>query len=451
MSDFPIKSHRMKQMLGGSMLRSDSDPLGTLLQRRHLLIGASALGAASPLIPGRGAAAAPAASAMRCADFLDTLAVNTHISYTDGQYADVDLVLRALRYVRLRHVRDSPPHPEIDATWRGHYDRVARAGLHFNFGVDAQKPPAHMIEVCRNFARRHPNVEFTIEGPNEVNNWPVTFEGRRGDEAAVAYQAALYRMVKDTPELRGRTVISATGMLLASDGDWANYHSYPWNGEQPYATFEREQKKQTEAMSGRPVVLTETGYYTLPGDTKAWGGVDEATQAKLILNLYLDALRLGSVRTYVYQLLDAYPDPEGGNSEHHFGLFRLDGSPKPSATAIRNLTGLMQDPAPDARTFAPRDLAHGIEGMPLDGASLLLAHSSGEHRLILWNQARIWDKDGRRAVTPDPVRVRVRLTGGARRVELHDPLRGEAPFRIADGADRVEVELTGSPVILRIR
>jgi len=420
------------------------------LPRRHLLAGAATF-AAAPMFLGGDAAAAPPPGVMRCADFLDTLAVNTHISYTDGQYGDVEGVLRALRYVRLRHVRDSPPHPEIDATWRGHYDRAARAGLHFNFGVDAQKPPAHMIEVCRNFVRRHPNVEFTIEGPNEVNNWPVTFEGRKGDEAAVAYQAALYRLVKETPELRGHTVISATGMLLASDGDWANYHSYPWNGEQPFVTLEREQKKQTEAMSGRPVVLTETGYYTLPNDTKAWGGVDEATQAKLILNLYMDALRLGALRTYVYQLLDAYPDPEGKDPEHHFGLFRLDGSPKPSATAIRNLVGAVDDPAPNARRFAPTPLAHAIEGMPADGASLLLAHASGEHRLILWNGSQVWNKEARRAVTPEPVRVRVRLTERPRRVELHDPLRGETPFRIAERADQVDVALAGSPVILRIR
>ena len=33
---------------------------------------------------------------MRCADFLATVGVNTHLSYADSQYNDLPLVLRAL-------------------------------------------------------------------------------------------------------------------------------------------------------------------------------------------------------------------------------------------------------------------------------------------------------------------------------------------------------------------
>jgi hypothetical protein len=419
--------------------------------RRSVLLGAMA---ATGLLMARGAQAAGSPAAppvpMRAADFLDTLGVNTHISYTDGQYDNVPVVLDSLRYLGLRHVRDSPPHPKIDATWRGHYDVAAKAGLHFSFGVDRDVAPADMVAIYRDFTRKYPQVDFTIEGPNEVNNWPVTFGGMTGDDAAVAYQAELYRLVKGTPELRDRTILSATGMLRASSGDWANYHSYPWHGEQPFRTLQREQLKQTAAMSGRPVALTETGYYTLPADTKAWGGVDEATQAKLVLTTYLDAVRLGVVRTYIYQLLDAYPDPEGSLSEHHFGFFRLDNSPKPAATAVRNLVRMLRDGGAAARRFPALPLAHALGRMPEEGASLLLANSDGGHSLVLWDERPVWDGQGHRPLSPEPWRVELQFPGRPARIEVLDPLAGEQPVQVVERQDRVAVELRGAPLIVRL-
>ncbi len=100
---------------------------------------------------------------------------------------------------------------------------------------------------------------------------------------------------------------------------------------------------QRAVMPGGGIVLTEAGYYSLPGGG-SWGGVDLTTQAKpRLLNLLFDAAKLGVSRTYLYQLLDAYPDPSNTDMEKHFGLFDINNKPKPVAAAIHNLTTILAD------------------------------------------------------------------------------------------------------------
>ena len=53
---------------------------------------------------------------------------------------------------------------------------------------------------------------------------------------------------------------------------------------------------------GKPMVITETGYVT--GVANTYSEIDQAGQAKLLLDTLCDAFMLGVARTYLYELFD---------------------------------------------------------------------------------------------------------------------------------------------------
>ena len=75
-----------------------------------------------------------------------------------------------------------------------------------------------------------------------------------------------------------------------------------------------------------------------------YSGVDQTVQAKYTLDTLMDAYKDGVSATYLYELLDDYPDPGNTNAQYHFGLFNSDGTPKLAASAIHNLTAISERP-----------------------------------------------------------------------------------------------------------
>ncbi len=388
----------------------------------------------------------PAAARAVAADqFADGIGVNIHAMYLDGGYRDLDQVIRCLRYLGVVHVRDAVPGdgPRNQAR----YDKLAQAGIRFDFFV--QKDIAGAVSRMHAFETRHPGAIAAIEGPNEVNNWPVTYDGRGGKAGALAFQAALYKAVRADPVLRGIPILNFTGYPdAAGPADFTNIHPYPHRGQQPYATLMKDATRRWKAMPGKPIMLTEAGYYTLPGKV-GWGGVDDATQARLTVNLLLDAAYIGAKRTYLYQLLDAYPDPDGTKQESHFGLFDLHYRPKPAATAIRNLIALMArfHGAPASASLAAVDFG------PLPGGVRSLTIQAGTAQLIaLWNESELWDNDAARARMTDgalPVIAKVEHAGTT--VVLHRPLQSLPPQPLAVRDGTVTVDVGADAVVLEIK
>jgi hypothetical protein len=388
----------------------------------------------------------PAAARTVTADqFADSIGVNIHAMYLDGGYRDLDQVIRCLRYLGVVHVRDAVP--ADGPRNRARYDKLAQAGIRFDFFV--QKDIAGAVSRMHAFETRHPGAIAMIEGPNEVNNWPVTYGGRGGTAGALAFQAALYKAVRADPVLRGIPILNFTGLPdAAGPADFTNIHPYPHRGRQPYATLTKDATRRWKAMPGKPIVLTEAGYYTLPGKV-GWGGVDDATQARLIVNLLLDAAYIGAKRTYLYQLLDAYPDPDDTKQESHFGLFDLHYRPKPAATAIRNLTELMASFHGTSTSASPAM----VDFATLPGTVRSLTIQAGTTQLVaLWNESELWDNDAARARMTDgglPVIAKVEHPGTT--VVLHRPLQGlpPQPLAVRDGA--VTVDVGADAVILEVQ
>lgn len=395
--------------------------------------------------------------ATRLASFANSIGVNTHVIYYDGGYADLDAVLEHLSYLGVTHVRDALISAnfydqELYGPW---FQRLARAGVRFNLiakGGSTSKPfdPGAAVAGARFVEGLAAGAVESIEGFNEINNWPVTYWNETSYAAAARAMKALYGAVKADDLLGSLPVYDLTGGEFAEvtvgianitgRADFANQHPYPQRGEQPSSWIARG---FGHYAGDPPKVITEFGYYTDATDTDGWGGVSEEVQAKLTLNGLLDAFAQGVTRTYVYELVDVLPDPESWT--HHFGLFRSDHSPKPAATAIHNLTSLIGGTDGD---FTPGRLDFELSGLPDTAHHLLFQRQEGTFVLVLWNEPDNWDEVAQKPLATTAVNVGIDLGFGYPSVRIFDPIMGIEPISRHDGERSFVVSLDDHPLLV---
>ena len=192
---------------------------------------------------------------------------------------------------------------------------------------------------------------------------------------------------------------------LSADADLANVHAYASKGVPPFWMLQPTIRK-VQGWLDRPAVVTESNYPTLLQPDG--NGVSEAVQSKWVLAILLDNFRNGVLATYIYQLLDGTPDPSGQEFEAHFGLFRSDWTPKPAATALRNLLLLMQgsESCPNPATPVPYHV-----DLPHDGFDLLMTRPDGSSLLVLWAEPAIWDPAGNKDVRAPQIPAAITFAG----------------------------------------
>jgi len=418
--------------------------------RRSILAAAAALVASGSACGQALQSARPAP--VRAADFLATIGVNTHLGYPQTQYGDVSAVLEALQFTGVKHVRDAAPSAKAPDAWRS-YEALAAAGVGACLFWGAKRPMAEAIADLSALEALHPGAVDALEGPNEIKP-NFAYAGRTGNAAAQAFMADMRSAARRDPWLeRKPLVIFTTYARAAADCDFANQHPYPKAGAQPASLLQLVRDRNVGpdgVMPGKPMVFTELGYHTLVGKPTrpaAWQGVDPERQAILLVNALLDGAALGISRTYIYQLLDCYPDRGPPDQEKHFGLYRFDGSAKPAAKALRNLFARLSDDGPGARAFATNSFPARVAAPPLV-SSLALQDSAGRNFLILWNEAPVWSAELAAPLESEPVSTRLVL-------ERPGPLRA---FDIIDSTgDRVfapassfAISLGAHPILLQI-
>lgn len=386
--------------------------------------------------------------AARTADLLDSFGVVTHLPYTDGGYRELSATTNALNYLGLDHVRDQAPNPEYDEYGQEHFADAAAAGIHFTFVVEGGVDPSVTVQRIHAIEQAYPGTVTAIEGPNEVNNWPVTYNGLSGTAGAQAYMKALFDAVQADPLLRDITVTGFTDWPNhASTSDTSTIHPYAKDGDQPLQRILQDMEDQNAVDPGKQFLITETGYHTQINPSEGWEGVSEAVQAKLILNTYMDGALAGAQQTYVYQLLDAY---EGDSQEEHFGLFRLDNSPKPAATAIHNLTTILADTGGTAENFAPGSLDLTVTGAPATGHTYLTQKSDGSFQVITWAEPDIWNEDSNRAIAVAPTTETISFGKSFETVQIFDPLLGTSAVQTLHNVSSVSLGVTDHPLIVQL-
>lgn len=415
------------------------------------LLGVGLLGTLSIAPIGAGAQVDP--PAMRAADFLDTLGVNIHIG--SDPYNDPTKLAGMLGYLGIRNVRQSSP---IDGAGLSNMQSLGRSGVKFDLIINGGGP-VDLDGAMRTVHQMAPDLN-AVEGVNEAAIYPITYQGIGGVDAAVALQKDLYAAVRARPALRNAAVYMFTlggvdpGAFpsigdLSAHADYANVHSYPPHGLRPIFVIHAAIDGGRTGVPSKPVVFTETGFYTLPNHD-AWGGVSESVQASYLLGLLLDEAAADVARTYLYDMIDDGPDPERANREHNFGLFHFDGTPKLAATAIHNMTTILADADPEGRSFRPRPLPVIALGVPYNhtGNTLALEKRDGTQVLAIWNEQQLWDPATRTATPVSHIPAKVTFPTRQPKVLLYDPLVATDPIAAYQDVTDLTIDLTDHPLFL---
>jgi hypothetical protein len=387
----------------------------------------------------------------RVSSFVDSLGVNVHMGYFDTPYGESSSIIAKLDYLGLHHVRDA-------AAWSGWVSPLAKlgeAGIHLNLMIGGH---ADTLSAQFSYLEKLAPYIATIEGANEVNYWPVTYNGQTGVNAAIQQQAYISQHLDSIAGLRdkplvGFSVAAASNAQFAPYGDnsapndFGNAHVYFPAGTAPGDHLKTYVAMANQLTPGDRMFLTESGFPT-NGSGPGNQGVSETTQAKYTLDLLMDAYKQGVVRTFLYELQDLFSDPGKTNQDKHYGLFRHDGSAKPAAVAIHNLTTILADEGVSAATFSTGTLNYSVSGLPSSGNHMLMQESNGNFDIVLWNEPAIWDDANSRDLTSAAQNVTVSLGGTFRTVNVYDPLAGSQPVKTYSDTSSLVLGVTDHPLIV---
>ncbi|REE91588.1 ricin-type beta-trefoil lectin protein [Paenibacillus taihuensis] len=420
-------------------------------------------------------------TAAKADDFLNSIGANTHMGHgTDS----ASQTATALSYAGIRVVREGD---NASSTFIN--DLI---GVHNSSGVKfvitrSGPDDAWMTDVINGSKTlANSGALLAMEGPNEPNNWAVTYQGSTStsttDFMPVAkWQRDFYSSVKSDPVLSSYPVFSSSeaggsepnnvglqfltipsgaGALLPAGtkfGDFANVHNYisrqasiidnmAWDNAssdyvswidgiyQEYGVTWRNGYNGYTASADRaalPKVTTETGW-----TTGGSGSITQAQQGKLYLNMYLSQFKRGFKHTFIYMLRDT-PLSSPPNTDNYFGIFDSSYNAKLAATYLHNMTTILADSGSIAVTGK---LNYSIPSQPSTVHDLLLQKKNGKFELVVWNE---------KASGSNTVTVNLGATIGS--VKRYDPTSGTSAVQSYSGVNSVSFTLSDHPQILELQ
>jgi hypothetical protein len=415
--------------------------------------------------------------------FLSSLGVNTHID----QGYDPNTYIEPLRYLGVRNIRDSERHLS------GHLMLHARTGIMVNLlGADVRD----LTEAARILARA--GALLAIEGPNEPNNFPITYNGRRGGEISKRWlpawtphwlldllppglswmpvaelQRDLYRAVKNDPELSRYPVfhvseggaeadnvglqfltILANADTLLPEGtqfaDYANAHNYVCGFRPGYEDNQAWQAADPALDSRWDGLYGEYGR-TWKSHFKGYSEAQLQALPRVTTETGWSAAKLEEERTQGIVLVNTYlsqfkrgwrytfiyelGEGEGGGGNQ--GLFHKDWTPKLAATYIHNLTSILANNVPVEN---PGKLNYTIANAPSTVHDLLLQKSSGTFELVIWGEQIA----GTSAIT-------VNLGDTSAEVRIYDTTVSATPTQILANVSSLPLTISDHALILEIK
>ena len=400
-------------------------------------------------------------TALRADDLVESIGVNTHLAASTSAYGNLPLIEQSLAYLGVDHVRDQVPGPSPSDINLNAFLSIGSFTLNGkSYKTVFDLISGNSISVSDTYFDKLAPYVGLVEGPNEVNYVPLTYTTSNGTvltgtAAADAFQQALYATVKGDPLLSNTAVLtfslgpggSYSGYGdVSSFADYANVHAYATAGVQPNYYLTAEINGVTIAPS-RPYIITETGNFTEITDPN---GVSDDVQAKLEENILLDAFKMGVKQTYLYELIDSFNDPNNTDHEYHYGLFNNDGTPKPAALMIHDLTTILGDSANTAQSFTTAPLTYSVDGLPGTGEQMLLEKSNGTYDIALWQEPSIWDPNNKVEYKINPSTVTVTLGGTYQTINVYDLLVSTVPIATYHNVSSIQVALGSSALIVEV-
>jgi len=434
-------------------------------------------------------------TAVRANDFLNTMGVVTHLVWEGGSSSQDGA---AAHEIGFRHIRDGC---EGAANWNWTQDSCISTMISFHqqYGItfDDGADLTNQTPLYEDLMLANAGALFSIEGPNEPNNFPVTWNGQTSSETGPPYwnpiagwQQTLYRAVKGSPTLTNYPIfgISESGAEVNDVGlqwliippnppdastldtsiapigtgyaDYANLHNYvdgviPNCGLSPNDAWYAEgtTKLDYEYCNDGPYVEygvtwnegylgnSQTQLYTLPrvttetnwSDQSTANGGDGLTDDQIGRNL-MDLFLDATKEGWSYTFI--YDLVEGGDG---FGLVNDDYSLKTSAVYLQNFTTILAD---TSSNFTPATLNYLVPNEPVTVHDLLLQKSDGTLYIAVWDEETIGSG------TTDTITVDL---GGNYNVAEYDPTQGTTPTTTLTNVS--SVTLTGmseSPILLQL-
>ena len=410
--------------------------------------------------------------AVRASDFLESIGVNSAISVRGES---LTRTIECAKYLGMGWFRTGY---ESGVTTEDQLRLHREAGVRFSYGLGSGgNDIARLLAGPRVLARADALV--AIEGPNEPNNWAITYKGESGGgskswKAVAALQQDVYFAVKSDPILKTVPVWgpSEVGAMVDNVGlqflvvpqgagtlvpagtryaDAVNVHNYiyhpnspgvednkTWNASDPSPacridglygnhglTWGRKyQGYSVPELEKLPKVTTETG-------CAIDGAITEEVHGLNLLSLYLDQFKRGWSHTAVYLLRDRVD--EGGNQQ--YGFYKPDYSPRKAAMYLHNLTTILAD----RQRFSgrPGELAYSIVHQDPTVHDLLLQRGDGNLSLVIWSEKV---KGGNE--------VLVKFAKHIQKTVIFDPTIGTSPVHKVGWTDAIRLNLTDHPVVL---
>ena len=467
--------------------------------RGRLVMRVATLAAIGAALCAPASAQTTTATALRTADYLDDIGVNTHVNnyaggvgaygypYTDagnapggasvttsnGTTTNVSEIVMGLKYTGIRLIRDGFSYGEVIGRMQA---------------IQMSIPNLQVISITTDQGGSVPSSFTNAAGPywssvvafeglneardnftnNNVNGYPP-YKGLTDTPGLCAWQIDLATAVRAANTSHGTNIPLLTassaspyqpaemtqiaGCVAASDA--SNGHSYT-DMHPPTAVKNQDlPSERSDSSAGNPNWVTEVGPLTNIYHPR---GGDQISAAKRELEILLSFKRLGVVRTILYELVeDPYNDPNPAigsqNTEYHFGIFAYDWTPKAGAIALHNQFALLNDTAATARTFAPASLTYTIANAPATTYSLLMQKSDGTWVLAIWPEPETWNaSNGSNAGTPinNPTTTATVTVPSMTAISLVDPFgNGTASTTTALAAGTTAaVPLSDHPIFL---
>jgi hypothetical protein len=432
-------------------------------------------------------------TAVSAFDFLNSIGINTHM----GHGEDVNGNITALNYAGFRNIRDGDNLSSKFINDMILVHNTTTSGIRIvlsRSGAD-DRHLTGVIEASKTLAAA--GVLLAFDGPNEPNNWSVTYQGKKsyitknesgkitgGDFSPVAnFQKDLYARVKADPVLKDYPVFSVSdgggaspnnvglqyltiptpapdGVLMPAGtvfADYANVHNYfchpsvgklidnlVWHAADPVMDTVPGNGGHFDGIYGnfgKTWLSGFKGYTTddlknLPRVTTETGitsGKWGLTEQKRGA-ICLDLFLSQFKRGYKYTFIYNLRDIPG---VYDYGMFTSDFTPKTAATYLRNLTTILNDTG-SAEILGK--LNYSIPDQPATVHDLLLQKSNGKFELVVWDER----------FTGGTETISVNLGRTYRKVKIYDPTIGTSAIQTLTNVSSVTLPMSDHPIIIDI-